>query len=90
MILGIGLWLYASFPTLRWMVELTEGRFHWKLVLWLLVLIISIFLFKFSLFSISGWPAPGTWASRLFLGFGLFLAYLVPFIREYLLRWMKR
>ncbi len=90
LVVGLALWLYASFPTLRYMIELTDGQFNWKLVLWLVIMIISIFLIKFSLFSLTGWPAPGTWMSRLFLGIGLFMAYLVPFAREYLLRFFRR
>jgi len=42
------------------------------------------------LFGLLGWPAPGSWASRLFLGFGLVSSYLVPFGREYVRHFVER
>ncbi len=83
-------WILCSFPMLRYMVEATEGRYKWQLLLWIVLMIISIFLFKLSIFSLTGWPAPDSWSSRLFLGFGLFASYLVPFGREYLGRIFKK
>jgi hypothetical protein len=89
LILSVAGWIYCSFPTLRYLVDWSEGRLRWQLGMWFLILTVSIFLMKFSLFSLMGWPAPGTWASRLFFGFGLIGAYCLPFVREILSRWSK-
>lgn len=83
-------WIFASFPMLRYMVYATEGLYKWQLLLWIALMVISIFLFKFAIYALTGWPEPGTWASRLFLGFGLFASYLVPFGREYLVRIFRK
>lgn len=90
LILSFSFWVYASFPMLRYMVDLTEGQFKWKLVLWFGAMILAIFVLKFSIYSLTGWPPPGTWASRLFLGSGLFTSYLVPFLWEYLMRIFRK
>jgi NADH:ubiquinone oxidoreductase subunit 6 (subunit J) len=90
LIAAIGLWLYASFPMLRYLVDATEGRYKWQLALWFIIMVAAIFLMKFSLYSLVGWPSPGTWMSRLFLGIALFTSYLVPFAKEYLARMFRK
>lgn len=86
LLLSAGLWAYSAFPTLKYIVYASEGDYRWGLAGWFLLLTASIFVAKFSLYSIVDWPAPSTWASRLFFPVGLLLAYLLPFIREYLIQ----
>lgn len=83
-------WYFFSFKVLRYMVDASEGHWKWELAAFLLLLSGSIFLLKFALFGLLGWPAPGSWASRLFLGFGLVSSYLVPFGREYVRHFVER
>ncbi len=87
---GIAGWALCSIPMLRYMVDLSEGRFRWQLVMWFALILVSVFVLKFALYSISGWPSPGTWASRLFLGFALLLSFAVPFIREIVRGWFRK
>ncbi len=84
LLVGLAGWIYCSFPMLRYMVDWTEGRYRWQLLLWFVLIALSIFILKFALYSIVGWPSPGSWASRLFFGFALILSYSFPFIREWL------
>jgi len=88
--LAIAGWIYCSFPMLRYMVDLADGNFRWQLVLWFLLMLLAIFIMKFSVYSITGWPQPGTWASRLFLGVFLAGACGIPFLREYISRLLRR
>lgn len=90
LLLGIVGWALCASPMLRYMIDLAEGRFRWQLVMWFLLMILSIFLIKFALFGIAGWPGPGTWGSRLFLGIALAASYVVPFIREGIRGRMKK
>jgi hypothetical protein len=90
LILSIAGWIFSSFPTLRYIIYLTEGDFRWQIIPWYLLLTASIFGMKFSLFVLTGWPAPGSWSSRLFYLIFLFGAYMLPFIREYLKSWIGR
>jgi|694.fasta_scaffold31659_3 hypothetical protein len=87
---AIVLWAYSAFPTLKYIVYASEGSYRWPLAGWFALLTASIFLLKFSLFAITGWPGPGTWASRLFFPGGLALAYLLPFAKEYLVHGLNR
>jgi hypothetical protein len=64
------------------MVFLAEKSFRWPLIGWFTGITISIFLVKLSLFSLTGWPAPGTWSSRFFYPLWLFASPLVPYLRE--------
>lgn len=90
LVVAIGLWAYSAFPTLKNIVYAAEGDYRWGLAGWFAVLTASIFLIKFSLFSIAGWPPPGSWASRLFFPGGLLLAYLLPFVKEYFLHAIRK
>ncbi len=89
LVVAIALWAYSAFPTLKNIVYAAEGDYRWGLAGWFAALTVSIFLIKFSLFAITGWPAPSTWASRLFFPGGLALAYLLPFAKEYLAQGIK-
>jgi hypothetical protein len=84
LLMALGLWAYSAFPTLKYIVYAAEGDYRWGLAGWFLLLTASIFVVKFSLYSIIEWPEPSTWASRFFFPLGLLLAYLLPFMREYL------
>lgn len=90
LLLALTGWYFFSFKVLRYMVDASEGQWKWELAAFLLLLSGSIFLLKFALFGLLGWPAPGSWASRLFLGFGLVSSYLVPFGREYVRHFVER
>jgi hypothetical protein len=90
LLLGIVGWALCASPMLRYMIDLAEGRFRWQLVMWFVLMILSIFLIKFALFGITGWPEPGTWGSRLFLGIALAGSYGVPFMREVIRSWIKK
>lgn len=90
LLLGIIGWAGCASPMLRYMIDLAEGKFRWQLVMWFLLMVLSIFLIKFALFSITGWPEPGTWGSRLFLGIALATSYVVPFLREVISGWIKK
>jgi hypothetical protein len=83
-------WYFFSFHVLRYMVDASEGLWKWQLAGYLLLLCGCIFLLKFTIHSFTGWPAPGSWFSRLFLGLGLVASYLVPFIREYLRHYINK
>jgi hypothetical protein len=83
-------WALSATPTLRYIVDVSEGRFRWQLLGWFTLLTTCIFLLKMSLYDLTGWPAPGTWASRLFYLELLLAAYLVPFAREIILRAVRR
>jgi hypothetical protein len=75
-------WFRLATPLLAHMVFLSEGDFRWPLLGWFTGMTLCIFLIKFSLFSLVGWPAPGTWSSRFFYPVWLFASPLVPFLRE--------
>ncbi len=90
LVLGLVGWYFFSFRVLRYMVDASEGRWKWELALYLLLLCATIFLIKFAIYALTGYPAPGSWASRLFLGFGLVCSYLVPFANEYIKHFFKR
>lgn len=83
LILSIIVWLYGSFPLLRYTIEMSEGKFNVWLILWLVIMITAIFFCKHALLSLSGWPEAGSWSSRLFFGGMLFLSIPIPFIWEY-------
>lgn len=84
LLVAIAGWALCAIPMLRYMIDMTEGRFRWQLVMWLALMVTSIFVMKFALYSLAGWPQPSTWASRLFFGFVLVLSFAVPFIWEML------
>jgi hypothetical protein len=84
LIATVAVWLYASFPLLRYMLLLSEGKFNIRLIVWFLVMIVTIFFMKHSLVSLSGWPVQGSWSARLFFGGLLFLSIPIPFIWEYI------
>jgi len=86
---GLAGWIFCSFPVLRYVIYWSEGSFRWPLLGWLLLMVLSIFLAKMSLFSLIGWPAPGTWTSRLFFPGLLFGSYFLPFIKEWIMFKMK-
>lgn len=91
LLLALTGWYFFSFRVLRYMIDASEGRWKWELAGFLALLCICIFLSKFALHSTIGWPQPGTWSSRLYLGFGLVASYLVPFVKSYLEHyWNKR
>lgn len=81
---GIGGWALSSIPMLRYMIDLSEKRFRWPLIGWMILIVVSIYLIKFSLYSLVHWPAPGTLGSKLFFGFVLILSYAVPFVWEWI------
>jgi hypothetical protein len=82
LIIGIVGWIWAATPLLAHMVFLAEKDFRWPLIGWFAGITACIFLLKFSLFSLSGWPAPGSWSSRFFYPLWLFASPLVPYLRE--------
>jgi hypothetical protein len=90
LLLGVVGWALCASPMLRYMIDLAEGRFRWQLVMWFVLMILSIFLMKFALYTITGWPGPGTWGSRLFLGIALVASYAVPFINEFIRGWRNK
>jgi hypothetical protein len=85
LVLALVGWYFFSFRVLRYMVDASEGRWKWELAGYLILLCVCIFLGKFTMHSLTGFPSPGSWSSRLFLGFSLVASYLVPFAREYAL-----
>lgn len=87
---GLSGWIFSSFPVLRYVIYWSEGSYRWQLIPWLLLMVLCIFILKMSLFSLTGWPVPGSWASRLFFPFMLFSSYLLPFIKEYLVHFVKK
>ncbi len=84
MIIGLAGWILTATPLLAHMVFLAEKDFRWPLLGWFTAITISIFLMKFSLLSLGGWPAPGSWSSRFFYPLWLFASPLVPYLREIL------
>lgn len=84
LLIAIAGWAFCAIPMLRYMIDLTESRFRWQLVMWFALMVTSIFVMKFALYGILGWPHPGTWASRLFFGFVLLSSFAVPFVWEIL------
>ncbi|MFM9004740.1 MAG: hypothetical protein ACKOSR_04460, partial [Flavobacteriales bacterium] len=66
LLIGAFGWWFTASPLLRYMVHLSERDFRYPLVGWFAGITVSIFILKFSLFALCGWPAPGTWSSRLF------------------------
>jgi len=81
-------WIRMATPLLAHMVFLSEGDFRGQLIGWFAGMTLCIFLIKFSLFSLAGWPSPGTWSSRFFYPVWLFASPLVPYLRE--LRFKKQ
>jgi len=90
LLIALGGWVYCAFPTLRYIVDASEGNYKWQLAGWFLLLTVCIFGVKMSLYSLTGWPSPGTWNSRLFYLYMLTGAYLLPFLREYILHWFRK
>ena len=83
-------WYFFSFRVLRYMVDASDGQWKWELAAFLVLLCASIFLIKFALYGLTGFPAPGSWASRLFLGCWLMCSYAVPFATEYIKHFFRR
>jgi hypothetical protein len=75
-------WALSATPVLSYMVFLAEKDFRWQLITWFLTITCAIFLMKFSLFSLTSWPIPGSWASRFFYPVWLFSSPLVPYLNE--------
>jgi hypothetical protein len=82
LLIGAFGWWYTASPVLRYMIFLSERDFRYPLLGWFASITASIFILKFSLFTLIGWPAPGTWGSRLFFPILLFASPLVPFLSE--------
>jgi hypothetical protein len=83
-IAGLVGWVLSASPLLKFLIYAAEKDYRWALLGWFTVLTSSIFLMKFSLFSITGWPPPESLSSRIFYPICLFGSYAVPFVLEYL------
>jgi len=75
-------WALSASPLLKYMIYASEKDYRWALAGWFALLTVCIFVMKFSLFGLWGWPVPNSWSSRLFYPVLLFAAYVVPFAIE--------
>jgi hypothetical protein len=82
LIVGFFGWIRSSAPLLAQMVFLAEKDFRWPLLSWFAAITLSIFLMKFSFYSLFDWPLPGSWSSRFFYPLWLFASPIVPYVRE--------
>ncbi|MCC6601173.1 MAG: hypothetical protein IT223_10930 [Crocinitomicaceae bacterium] len=83
-------WGYGAFPLLRYGIELSEGRFRSRLLLWLLFVLIAVYFIRRSLFLLCGWPPPDSWANRLFPVVLLLFTYVMPFAVEFIKSFLKK
>ena len=81
---GLAGWIYSASPFLKYLIYAAEKDYRWPLGGWFALLTCSLFLMKFSLYSLAAWPQPESVASRLFYPAGLFGSYLIPFFLEYI------
>jgi hypothetical protein len=79
---GFTAWALSATPVLTHMVFLAEKDFRWPLITWFIGITAAIFLMKLSLFTLTSWPEPGSWASRFFYPVWLFASPLVPYLNE--------
>ena len=89
-IAGLVGWVWSASPLLKFLIYAAEKDYRWALLGWFTALTCSVFLMKFSLFSMTGWPEPETLSSRMFYPICLFGSYAVPFVLEYLRTKFKR
>ena len=77
-------WVLSASPFLKYLIYAAEKDYRWPLLGWFSLLTCSLFILKFSLYSLTGWPMPESLSSRLFYPVGLFTSYGIPFILELL------
>jgi hypothetical protein len=76
-------WVLSASPFLKYLIYAAEKDYRWPLAGWFTLLTCSLFIMKFSLYALTGWPQPESSASRLFYPVGLFASYIIPFILEF-------